>query len=250
MTQRIIFLFSLFAMAFSGYSQENADIKDAADKAQKWFNSQSGDAGWGEEQAAEALKTALEKGARSSVDLASQLDGFFKRPEIKIPFPPEARKVEQFVRRIGLDDQADRFILQLNRAAEQAASAALPIFMKAIRNMSIQDAIGLVKGGNTSATDFLKRKTQSDLREAFRPDVKKVLDQMDIARYWKPLARSYNRSLGFFNRGDKIDPDLESYVLDRTLSGLFYLVAEKEREIRENPMDQAEKILRDVFGGL
>jgi hypothetical protein len=189
------------------------------------------------------LKEALEKGAQRSTDKLSVADGFFANAALKILLPPEAKNVEQKLRGMGLDKQVANAILSMNRAAEDAAKSATPIFINAIKSMSITDAMSILKGSDTAATTYLHSKTISPLTEAFRPVIENSLQKVDATKYWKSLVSSYNMV-----SVKKINPDLTAYVTERALSGIFLQLGKEEAEIRKNPAARTTELLQKVFG--
>ncbi len=191
------------------------------------------------------LKEALVTGSTKGSNLLSQTDGFFANAALKILLPPEAQKIERTLRNVGLGKQVDDAILSMNRAAEDACKSAAPIFSNAIKQMSFQDAVGILRGPDTAATSYLKGKTTSPLTEAFRPVIETSLDKVDATKHWNTLITSYNK-LPLVK--DKINPDLAAYVTERALSGIFYQVAIEEKEIRKNPLARTSEILKKVFG--
>ncbi|MDQ3395609.1 MAG: DUF4197 domain-containing protein, partial [Bacteroidota bacterium] len=192
---------------------------------------------------AQGLKEALSKGISQGADAASKVDGFLGNPNIRIPLPPEIQKVESRLRQIGMGKEVDRFITTLNRGAEQAAAEAKPVFLSAIRSMTIDDAWSILKGENNAATVYLKRTTSSQLEEKFSPIIQSALDQVNATRYYKDLVSTYNRIPGV----QKINEDLNAFATDRALEGLFFLVAQEEANIRENPAARTTEILKRVF---
>lgn len=204
----------------------------------------SGNGGLSTSDIAAGLKEALSVGAEKAGKNLSSVDGYFANAAIKILMPEEAKKVEQKLRAIGLGKQVDEAILSMNRAAEDAAKSAAPIFVNAIKQMSIQDAAGILKGGDHAATDYLKDKTTSALTESFRPVIEKSLEKVDATKYWNTLFSTYNRFTT-----DKINPDLSAYVTEKALSGIFFQVAVEEEQIRKDPVARTSEILRKVFGG-
>ena len=191
------------------------------------------------------LKEALVVGSQKGSTLLSQTDGFFANAALKILLPPEAQKVEKTLRSVGLGKQVDEAILSMNRAAEDACKSAAPIFANAIKQMSFQDALGILKGSDTAATSYLKSKTTNPLTEAFRPVIESSLQKVDATKHWNSLVTSYNK-LPLVRQ--KLNPDLSAYVTERALSGIFYQVAVEEKEIRKNPLARTSEILRKVFG--
>jgi hypothetical protein len=210
--------------------------------AQKLFGTKK--TGFTEGEAAEGIRQALIKGTNESVGQVSLTDGYFGNAAIKIPFPEDARVVETRLRSMGLDKQVDEVILSLNRAAEDAARQAGPIFVDAIKAMSLEDAIGIVKGKEDAATAYLQQTTTPELRSEFQPAIKSSLDKVQATRYWHDLITTYNR----IPLVQKINPDLPAYVTDMAIRGLFVMIAREEQKIRKDPMARTSEILRKVFG--
>jgi len=196
------------------------------------------------EEVAAGLKEALVKGATTGANQASEINGFYQNPAIKIPLPPEMQKVESRLRQLGLGNQVDKFVETLNRGAEEAAKEAAPIFVNAIKAMTIQDAWNILKGEEDAATDYLRRNTSAQLKNKFNPVVDDALNKVEITKYYQPIISIYNRIPGV----DKLNPDLQEYVTDQAVGGLFHLIAEEEKNIRENPVARTTELLRKVFG--
>ncbi len=197
-----------------------------------------------EAEISRGIREALIVGARNSIAQTSKANGFYNNSLIKIPFPPEAKKVEETARNLGLGNQVDQFIETMNHGAEQASAKATDIFVSAIQQMTLQDVYDIWRGSNDAATQFLKRTTQSKLETEFRPVIKSTLDQVQLTKYWNPLADNYNK-IPFVT---KVNPNLDEYVLAETLDGLFLVIAQEEAKIRENPAARVSDILRRVFG--
>jgi hypothetical protein len=195
-------------------------------------------------EVAEGLKEALIKGISNGSDLASMLDGYFKNPRIKIPFPPEVKKVEDKLRQIGMGSEVDRFVLTLNRGAEDAAKEAKPIFITAIKSMTIQDAWAILRGNETAATDYLKRVTSSQLREKFKPVISNSLNKVNATKYYGDLVNTYNK----IPLVQKVNPDLTEYATTKAMDGLFLLIADEEKKIRKDPVARTTELLKKVFG--
>lgn len=193
------------------------------------------------------LKEALVKGTDYAVDFSGVKDGFYKNPKLFIPFPEEAQKVKDAALKLGLSSQVNKFEETLNRAAEQAVKEAKPIFVNAITSMSIEDAFGLLKGGDNAATEYLRRKTSAELFTKFQPKVNNAVNQVELTKYWNPLANAYNTATTFTG-GEAIEPDLTEYVTNRSIDGLFKLIADEEKNIRENPGARVTDLLQKVFG--
>jgi hypothetical protein len=197
-----------------------------------------------EKDAVEGIKEALVKGTGESVNLVSKLNGYFSNPEIKIPFPRDAREIESKLRAIGLGSKIDEVILSINRAAEDAAKSAQPIFVTAVKNMSITDAFQIVKGPNDAATQYLARTTTPELKAKFSPVIKASLDKVDATRLWEDVIKTYNQ-IPFVT---KQNPDLTAYVTDKAISGLFTMISKEELKIRQNPAARTTELLKKVFG--
>lgn len=189
------------------------------------------------------LKEALKVGTNNSTSAASKLDGFYKNPSIKIPFPREAKEMESQLRSLGMGNEVDKFIMTLNRAAEDAAKSAAPIFLNSIQKMNINDGLSILKGGDNAATNFLKNTSNAALIAAFKPIVESSLNKVQITKYWNPLFTTYNK-VPFVK---KMNPDLNQYVTDKAIEGLFKLVADEEFKIRKNPAARVNDILKKVF---
>ena len=192
----------------------------------------------------EGLKEALINGISKGADLSSQLDGYFKNTEIKIPFPPEVKKVEDRLRQIGLGSEVDKFVMTLNRGAEDAAKEAKPIFVSAIRQMTIDDAFGILKGQPDAATQFLQRTTSAQLKEKFKPVIQNSLNKVSATKYYGDLVNRYNK----IPLVEKVNPDLNSYATDLAIQGLFTMIAKEEKNIRQDPFARTSDLLKRVFG--
>lgn len=190
----------------------------------------------------DGLKEALTKGAQKSSDKLSVVDGFLGNAAVKILLPPEAKQVEQTLREIGMGKQVDNAIVSINRAAEDAAKSAAPIFVDAIKSMNINDAMSILKGTDTAATFYLKGKTTASLTEAFRPVIESSLQKVNATKYWKTLFTNYNMI-----SSNKVNPDLSAYVTERALSGIFLQLGEEEKDIRKNPAARTTELLKKVF---
>jgi hypothetical protein len=195
---------------------------------------------------ASGLKDALAKGVQKSTDQLSAADGFFKDAAVKILFPPEAVKMEKTLRSAGFGPQVDKAILDINRAAEDAAKSAAPIFLNAIKGMSVSDGIAILRGSDTSATSYLRKSTTAQLTAAFLPVIKNSLDKVGATSSWKTVVDAYNK-IPFTK---KINSDLPGYTTGKALDGVFFYVAVEEKSIRQNPAGQADALLKKVFGGL
>ena len=190
------------------------------------------------------LREALTVGTSNSASKASAMDGYFKNPAIKIPFPKEAQQMETTLKSLGMTNQVNEFVKTLNRAAEEAAKDAAPIFINAIKSMSISDGFTILKGEDNAATKYLQDKTTTDLTAQFQPVVAAALKKVQVTKYWKPLFTKYNKVPGV----KRVNPNLEQYVTAKAIEGLFKLVAEEEFKIRKDPGARISDLLKKVFG--
>lgn len=193
-------------------------------------------------EVAEGLKAALNQGVSKGVEQLSATDGYLGNNLVKIWLPPEAGKVEQTLRSIGMGRQVDQAITSMNRAAEDAATKAAPIFLNAIKSITIQDAFGILSGKEDAATQYLKAQTSRALTDAFRPVIQTSLDKVGATRHWNTIFSNYNRVAT-----EKVNPDLTAYVTGRALDGLFFQLAQEEGNIRKNPAARTSELLKKVF---
>jgi hypothetical protein len=189
------------------------------------------------------LKQALEIGTTKSSDQLSSVNGFFANAAVKILFPPEAQKVERTLRSIGLSKLADNVILSLNRAAEDAAGKAKPIFVNAIKQMTLQDVTNILLGSQDAATQYFKRATTLQLAESFKPVVQASLNKVGATKYYGDAAAAYNK-VPF---ASKVNPDISDYVTQKAISGLFVEIAQEELNIRQNLSARTTPLLQKVF---
>lgn len=194
------------------------------------------------------LKEALATGTERAVTEVAKPDGYFGNQLIKILLPDKVQKVADVLGTVGYQRQVDQFVLSMNRAAEKAAPKAAAFFGDAIRQMSVEDAKGILNGGDTAATDYFSRKTRPKLFEAFKPTVTKSMNQMGTARAYKEMMGKYEANpLASLAGAPALD--LDSYVTNKALDGLFKMVANEEKQIRNNPAARSSDLLRKVFGG-
>lgn len=192
----------------------------------------------------DGLKEALVNGVSKGADLVSLTDGYFKNPEIKIPFPPEVQRVEKTLRDIGLGSEVDKFVMTLNRGAEDAAKQAKPIFVSAIKSMTIQDAWAILKGEDNAATEYLRRTTSTQLKDAFKPVIQSSLNKVNATKYYSDLVTRYNK----IPLVEKVNPNLDDYATDKAIQGLFVMIAKEEKNIRKDPIARTTELLKRVFG--
>jgi len=198
------------------------------------------------QEAASGLKSALEQGSSAAVDLLGKTDGFLGNKAVKIPLPGSLKKYEKLMRGVGMGKYADELILTMNRAAEAAVPEAKKLFVDAIKKMSLKDAKGILSGGQTSGTDYFKRTTSAQLREKFLPIVKSATAKVQLADTYNEYAQKGAQ----FGLVSKENANLDDYVTQKALDGLFYMVAEEEKKIRQNPLQAGSDIVKKVFGAM
>lgn len=201
-----------------------------------------------EAEVARGLKEALRIGAEQAVQQASQPGGFLEHSALRIGFPAEAQEAYDYMMKSELlRPLADEFVMRLNRAAEDAADKAQPIFVDAITSMTIQDAWNILRGSNDAATTYLRRSTYSSLYDAFRPDIQQSLDAVGAASAWQELSKVYNGIARFNQNLTPVNADLADYTTNQALDGLFYLIEQEEQEIRRDPAARVTDLLQKVF---
>lgn len=196
-------------------------------------------------EAAQAIREALDQGTGRGIGVLNKPDGFFGNQAYKLFLPPDAQRVENTLRQLGFSSLVDKAILQINRSAEDAVGFARPIFLDAIREMTITDAINIIKGPQDGATQYFRQKTTDKLVAAFLPIIKSSLEKFSATKYYTDVINTYNN---FPTTARKINPDLPSYVVDKAVSALFDQVAQEEAAIRANPVARTTDILKKVFG--
>lgn len=194
-------------------------------------------------EVAEGLKEALLKGVAVGADQLSQADGYLGNAQIKIPFPPDAKRAEDKLRQIGLGNEVDRFIATLNHGAEDAAKEAKPIFISAIQQMTIADAWAILKGQQDAATQYLKKTTTTQLKDKFKPVIQNSLTKVNATKYYGDLVNTYNK----IPLVEKVNPNLDDYATDLAIQGLFTMIAKEEQNIRQNPIARTTDVLKRVF---
>lgn len=238
--KKILFCTALIGMTIATNAQ------GFLDKAKSALNNVKGGSGssLSGDEVGNGLKEALTMGVQKGADQLSAVNGFFGNAAIKILMPPDAQKVEKTLRSMGMGKQVDDAILSMNRAAEDAAKNAAPIFLDAIKKMSIQDAFGILKGGDTAATSYLRSKTTLPLTAAFKPVIDASLKKVDATKYWNTVTTAYNK----IPLTKKVETDLTAYVTQKALNGMFFQIALEEAKIRTNPAARTTDLLKKVFG--
>lgn len=192
------------------------------------------------------LRTALEKGSQAAVATLGRSDGFLGNPQVKIPLPESLERAERLLRRVGMGRYADELIVGMNRAAEAAVPEARALLVDSIRKMSVQDAKGILTGGDTAATDYFRRTTRQQLHARFLPIVERATAKVNLARTYEQYAGKA-AGLGLLSREDA---DLDGYVTAKALDGLYFMIAEEEKKIRKDPAGTGTAILKKVFGAI
>lgn len=201
--------------------------------------------GISENEAGQGIKEALTQGVAKAVLNLNKTDGFFGSEFYKVLLPPDAKKVESTLRGMGMGAQVDKAILSINRGAEDAVAFAKPIFVDAIKEMTLTDALNILKGPKDAATNYFKEKTKQKLITAFTPSVKASLDKTDATKYYGDIMNTYNKLPTTFK---KVNPDLTSYVVGKAVDALFDQVSKEEANIRSNPVARTSDLLKKVFG--
>jgi hypothetical protein len=197
-------------------------------------------------EATAGLKAALEKGSIAAVAKLGRTDGFFGDPQVKIALPESMQRTVNLMRRFGLGRYADELILGMNRAAEAAVPEAKQLFVDSVRKMTLQDAKGILQGGETAGTEYFRRTTEAQLRKRFLPIVQRSTEKVGLVQQYDDYAEKA-AALGLVK---KDDANLEEYVTQKTLDGLFFMVAEEEKNIRRDPVGAGTAIIKKVFGAL
>lgn len=198
-----------------------------------------------EGEAAQGIREALDQGVGRGISLLNKEDGFFGNAVYKVLLPPEIQRIENTMRQLGMSAMVDKAILQINRAAEDAVGSARPIFVDAIRELTLTDALNIIRGSDTAATQYFKQKTTAKLITAFSPIIQSSLEKFSATKYYSDVVNTYNR---FPTTINKINADLPSYVVGKTVDALFDQIAKEESNIRANPAARTTQILKRVFG--
>ena len=242
MKNRILFvLFGVLSIWVFSTTFVAAGFQDILKGAQKMIGTSDSIS---ESEIVEGLKQALEIGTGKAVDLVSKTGGYYNNPEIKIPLPGSVQKAEKLLRGVGFGSKVDAFELSMNNAAERAAPEAKSIFWDAIKKMKIDDAKKILNGGDDEATLFFKDKTYGRLQEIFEPIVKESMGEVGVTRTYQDL----NAKVEKIPFTDSLNVDLDQYVTDGALNGLFQMLAAEEKKIRSDPAARVTDLLKKVFG--
>jgi len=231
----------LGGFAHAGWTDK---AKSYLDKGKETLSGKSGGSELDEKTVASGLKEALTVGTKNAVRDVSKQDGYFGNPKIKIPLPEKVQKSEKMLRKVGLSKYVDEFVLTMNRAAEKAAPVATDIFIGAVKEMTIIDAIQILRGNETAATEYFRSKTYGKLYGAFKPPVAQAVQDVGVTRSYQKLV----------DKGKKMrvvkdsSLDLDHHVTSKALDGLFFMVGEEEKKIRKDPVARVTDLLKKVFG--
>lgn len=199
-----------------------------------------------DDDASAGLKKALDQGISSAVGKLGVTDGFLKNPQVKIDLPPKLAKAESMMRMLGVGDQLDQLVTSMNRAAEAAVPESKPLLKQALKQMTLADAKRILTGGDDAATQYFKQATYTPLKAKFEPIISRATARVKLGETYDTLAQ---KAVGFGILKPE-DASLQSYVTDKTLDGLFLMMAEEERAIRRDPLGQASSLLKKVFGAI
>ena len=241
----IIAIAAFFLMSLSVSAQKDSSNKLGGlfKKASSILNKSSSSTGnLSTDEIVSGLKEALSLGAQKSTGKLSATDGFFKDAAVKILLPKQVQDIEKKMRMFGMGKVVDNAVLSMNRAAEDASKSAAPIFLSAIKQMTVTDALNILRGTDTAATHYLKRTTTPELTSAFKPIIEESLKKVDATKYWKDVFTAYNRF-----SSTPVNTDINSYVTEKALDGIFHYVAAEEINIRQNPAERVTDILKKVF---
>ncbi|MEP7252506.1 MAG: DUF4197 domain-containing protein [Ginsengibacter sp.] len=236
-------IFALLTFALSAQTDSSNKLGGLFKKATSVLSKNSG-SGLSTTEIISGLKEALSLGAQKSGDKLSAADGFFKDAAVKILLPEQVQNIEKKMRLLGMGKLVDNAVLSMNRGAEDASKAAAPIFLAAIKKMTVTDALNILRGTDTAATGYLRTATTPELVAAFRPVIEESLKKVDATKYWDNVFTAYNKF-----SSTPVDTDINSYVTTKALNGIFYYVAQEEVSIRKNPAARATDLLKKVFGG-
>lgn len=241
--KKIIVLF--LGLSISSLSCKNLDMAALKKSGTEILGGATGTTGkLTNEDIIAGLKEALSVGSKNASGLANKVDAYYKNPVLFIPFPPEAKKIQETLVSIGQTKLVNDFVLTVNRAAEDAAKEAAPIFVNAVKAMTIKDGLNILNGNNDAATQFLKTNTQAELMKKFKPVIESSLKKVNATKYWESVITTYNK----VPMVTKMNPDLAGYTTQKAIDGLFILLAKEELKIRQDPAARVTEILKKVFG--
>lgn len=231
-----------FSLSVSAQKDSSHTFSGLFKKASSMLSKNSASGSLSTDEIVSGLKEALSLGAQKSTDRLSAVDGFFKDAAVKILLPKQVQDIESKMRMFGMGKLVDNAELSMNRAAEDASKSAAPIFLSAIKKMTVTDALNILRGTDTAATGYLRKTTTPELTASFKPVIEESLKKTDAGKYWKDIFTAYNRL-----SSTPVDTDINSYVTGKALDGIFYYVAKEEKDIRQNPAARVTDVLKKVF---
>lgn len=240
---------SLFVLLCMITSAQALDLKGLGDLVQKvGGNASSSDtgsavSGLSDQETSDGLKLALNQGVSKAVSALGAADGFMGNSEVKIPLPDSLKKVEKGMRMVGMGKQADELVLKMNRAAEQAVPEAKTLLVNSIKQMSLSDAKNILTGPQDAATQYFKKTTSTDMAAKFLPIVQKATENVQLANSYNKYAEMGSK----FGVIKKEDANLNQYVTQKALDGVYFMIAKEEAAIRQDPLGQASSLLKKVF---
>lgn len=246
--QKIIYTLVVFiSVQNTTNAQWFEKIKEAVEKTVKQNQpNQTNKTTVTEDEAAQGIKQALNQGVNNAIKFLNKPDGFFKSEIYKLLLPPDVQKAANTLKKIGLNKQVDEAVLSINRAAEDAVGYAAPIFVSAIKQITLKDVFNILKGSKNAATNYFREKTSDSLKAAFLPTIRTSLDKVGATKYYGKIITAYN-NVPFIK---KINPDLPAYVTDKATFALFDQIEKEEANIRQNPLARTTDLLKKVFGML
>ena len=241
MKSKILILVISLSLVFVYVPRANAGFQDLLKEAVQKLG---GEKGLSEDEIVNGLKQALEIGTGNAVQTVSQTNGYFKNPDIRIPLPENVKKVEKLLRATGFGSQVDKFELSMNRAAERAAPEAKAIFWDAIKQMSFADARQILDGPDDAATQYFQDKTAGRMQKVFKPITHQAMSEVGVTRNYQSIDDKI-KTIPY--AADQMSFDLDQYVTDKALSGLYLMLAEEEKKIRQDPAARVTDLLKKVF---
>lgn len=240
----VVMVLSISTVAFAGWQDILKQQVDSIQQGDSSSVSTMASSALSNEDMIGGLKQALEKGVGYAVDGLGKTDGFLDNDKVKIPMPDKLAKLESLLRQLGQDEYADQFVTTMNRAAEQAVPLTRDVLVKGVKDLTVEDAKNIISGPEDAATSYLRKTGGEQLRTAIAPMVKQATEQAGVTRQYKNLFNNLGFMGSFMNPDDY---DIDKYVTDKTMDGLFTMIAEQEKMIRENPVERTTDLLKRVF---
>ncbi len=241
-----------FSSAYSGWQDWLKDADSVLKSTTGSDTSTMATSAMSNDEVTRGLKEALDVGVKKAVDMLGAENGFLNDQTVKILMPESMQKVEKILRSVGQEKMADEFVTSMNRAAEKAVPQVTGVFTDAISNMSLDDAKGILNGSDTAATDYFKKNTSSQLSDLIKPYVNDAMAQTEVTQYYKAMSGQVKKydTFGLTDSYLGSASDIDQYVTDKTMEGLFSKIAAQEKLIRENPAARSTELLKNVFGSM